>query len=119
MKKPLFLLCFAAILFASCKDDYPIVGKWQITETAPYDESYMENEVVYEFLENQDLKVSINDELLSREMAWEMNSDTLIMYDKNNHEGMPGVMLVEEVSKREMKWRNIILGDLYIFLKRL
>ena len=117
----------AMLLCTSCRKEYSIVGKWQIVG-ATYDDGTrieLETTDVYEFRDNSDLiitSIADGDTTVEANNGWEMHSDTLIMYKRRQpgeEPGMPGAMLVEKLTKSEMRWLFLILGDMYIDLKRI
>lgn len=118
MKKLLFPLCLLALLFVSCKEDPTIVGKWEVTESTEM--STDQFTIVYEFFENKDMNCYMGDSLVDEDMAWAMRGDTLLMYNKypDEYSGMPGVMLVEKLTREEMQWYALIPG-VRVWLKRI
>ena len=121
------LACIALLFCTSCKKEPDIVGKWQIVGI--YDDhgtqESLDGTAVYEFRESHELLVTTTvdgETTVSDNNQWEMHGDTLYMYElrqAGGEPGMPAVMLVEKLTRSEMRWLYLILGDLYIDLKRI
>ena len=133
MKKTV-LLAFAAILFfASCEEkaSSAILGRWQITDMyyisqhSGIHHEDLEGTAIFDFQKENKLVMTTIDDgdtTVEDNLGWGIYEDTLIMYRHRNPDeepGMPGVMLIEELTEQQMRWQNLILGDEYIELKRL
>ena len=54
--------------------------------------------------------------------SWLLNGDTLYLVqsrEPGEEPGMPGVMQIQSLDNQTMRWCYLILGDMYIDLKRI
>ena len=107
-----------------------IVGRWQVTDIF-HETSYgivhdnTDDIFIYDFRPSNELVVtSIEDgaTTVSANCSWAVYNDTLMMFqhrEPGEEPGMPGVMLIQKLNSQTMRWRYLILGDMYIDLIRI
>ena len=133
MKKTVLLAFVAILFFASCeeKPSSAILGRWQITDMYHVSEwsgithEDLEGIAIYDFQrENKLVMTTIEDgdTTVEDNLGWGIYEDTLIMFRHRNPDeepGMPGVMLIEELTEQQMRWQYLTVGDVYVELKRI
>lgn len=130
MRKLLFF-SLLALAVAACKEDPTIVGEWQKTceivgrslgeGHSQMDTTYFEDGTIYSFNEDHSLYVSDGHGYVLDNCQWRIVGDTLLMYMVLGDDGaqiQPGVMLVEHLAEEDMHWRNLVLGDHRVYLRR-
>ncbi len=137
MKKTLLLVIAAIMVFAACDEkhtrnqDPSILGSWQLTDIffqsqfGGVHHEELEGTTIFHFQTGNQLMVTTitdGDTTVEDNLGWTLYCDTLMMFqhrDTDEEPGMPGVMQIQKLTDEEMRWCNLILGDVYIALKRL
>lgn len=135
--KRLVGIAFLALLFTtSCEkktptSPHPILGCWQVTDifseseySGVHHEDLSGEELSYEFRAPDVLITTMieNGDTTVENGSWLLNGDTLYLVqsrEPGEEPGMPGVMQIQSLDNQTMRWCYLILGDMYIDLKRI
>ena len=134
MKAKTVLLIAAMVLFTACEEkpsgaSNTIYGRWQVydifveTGHGVYHEE-LDEVTLFDFLPSNELVTTVisnGDTVCDSNCSWLLYNDTLIMYQNHapgEEPNMPGVMQIQTLNSKRMRWCNLVLGDLYVDLIR-